>query len=60
MSKQGCNSHVGKAVSLQPSFQLLLGHVRGDERVGASARIARAVHVIVKHPCWLQGGNHNA
>ena len=60
MAKQGCNAHVGEAVSLQPRFQLLLGDVRGDEGVGASAGISRAIHVVVEHPRWLQGGNHNA
>ena len=52
MAKQGCNAHVGKAVSLQPRLQLLLGDIRGDEQVG--------VHIIVEHPRWLEGGDHNA
>ena len=52
MAKQGCNAHVGKAVSLQPRLQLLLGDIRGDEQV--------RVHVIVEHPCRLEGGDHNA
>ena len=60
MPKQGCNAHEGKAVSLQPHLQLLLGDIRGDERVGAGAGVARAVHVVVEHPRWLEGGDHNA
>ena len=52
VAKQGCNAHVGKAVSLQPRLQLLLGDIRGDEQVG--------VHIIVEHPRWLEGGDHNA
>ena len=60
MAKQGCNAHVGKAVSLQPRLQLLLGDIRRDERVGAITRITRAVHVVVEHPYRLKGGDHNA
>ena len=60
MAKQGCNAHVGKAVSLQPRLQLLLGDIQRDERVGAIAEIARGVHVGVEHPRWLEGGTHNA
>ena len=60
MTEQCCNPHVRKAVSLQPSLQLLLGDVRGDDGVGASVGIARAVHVVVEHPRRLQSGDHNA
>ena len=60
MAKQGCNAHVGKAVSLQPRLQLLLGDIQRDEQVEASAEIARGVHVGVEHPRWLEGGDHNA
>ena len=60
VAKQGCNAHVGKAVSLQPGLQLLLGDIQRDERVGAIGEISRGVHVGVEHPRWLEGGDHNA
>ena len=65
MSEQGCNAHVGKAVGLQARFQLLLGDIRWYEGVKRPSSIvaliasSRAIHVVVEHPRWLQGGNHN-
>merc|ERR1719220_2308992 len=59
VAKQGCNAHVGKAISLQPRLQLLLSDIRGDDRVRASTRIARAVHIVIEHPCRLESGDHN-